>query len=240
MIFHHYEFEEEVRAETGIYNRPITEEDAPLVTELDLTNFDFMREDCNVLCIFKNLTSLAINIGDTTQEFWSNFPKLKHLYLCCWGRSVDFASFQKMQDLEMLCVSGGDYSDIYYLNLDALAELKHLHYLELHEFGTVDLLPLANMPQLKAFALRYANKPINIEVVGAMCQLEELVLDGLYVNNLSFLDLLPDALQLKMCGNHVYGGVDATKWKRFSKHDISEISVGDRPFEYIDLSVLNK
>ena len=55
-----------------------------------------------------------------------------------------------------------------------------------------------------------------------------------------FLDTLPDTLRLEMCGNHVYGGVDATKWKRFAEHDICEISVGDQPFAYIDLSVLCK
>ena len=240
IIFNHYEFEAEVREKLGIYDRPITEEDAALATKLDLSNFDFLQEDKAILSLFKNLTSLDINIGHTTPDFWSNFSKLKHLYLCCWGPSFDFSSFEKMQDLEMLRVSGGDYSSIDYLNLDALVELKHLRYLELHEFGTVDLLPLGNMPQLKTFALRYANIAINIEVIGTMSQLEELVLDGLYVDSLDILDTLPDTLRLEMCGNHVYGGVDAAKWKRFAEHDICEISVGDQPFAYIDLSVLRK
>ena len=207
ILFHHHEFEYEVRDKLGIPSDPITEEDVLRVTELDLSNFDFLQEDRELLALFNNLTSLDINIGYTPSEYWHNFPKLKHFYLCYWGDSVDFVSFQKMTDLEMLWVSGGDYSSIDYLNLEALADLEHLHYLELHEFGTVDLLPLNRMPQLRGFALRYANK-----------------------------------VQLEMCGNHVYGGVDATKWKRFSKHDICEISVADHPFDpfgYIDLSVLD-
>jgi hypothetical protein len=36
-----------------------------------------------------------------------------------------------------------------------------------------------------------------------------------------------------------YSGVDPTKWKRFSEHDICEISVGDEPFGYIGLSALD-
>lgn len=242
ILFHHHEFEYEVRDKLGIPSDPITEKDVLLVTELDLTNFEFLQEDRDTLALFKNLTSLYIDIGHTPSEYWHNFPKLKDFCLCYWGGNVDFVSFQKMTDLEMLCVSGGDYSNIDYLNLDVLLELTHLHYLELHEFGSVDLLPLSKMPQLKSFALRYANKVENIEIIGSMCQLEELVLDGLYVDSLDFLDLLPDTVQLKMCGNHVYGGVDVTKWKRFSKHDICEISVGDHPYDpfgYIDLSVLD-
>jgi hypothetical protein len=242
ILFHHHEFECEVRDTLGIPSDPITEEDVLRVTELDLSNFNFLQEDRETLALFKNLTSLDINIGYTPSEYWHNFPKLKHFYLCYWGGNVDFVSFQKMTDLEMLWVSGGDCSSIDYLNLDTLVDLAHLHYLELHEFGTVDLLPLSEMPQLKSFALRYANKVENIEIIGSMRQLEELVLDGLYVDTLDFLDLLPDTVQLEMCGNHVYGSVDATKWKRFSKHDICEISVGSHPhgpFGYIDLSVLD-
>lgn len=239
ILFHHHEFEYEVRDKLGIPSDPITEEDALRVTELDLTNFEFLQEDRDTLALFKNLISLYIDIGYTPSEYWHHFQKLKYFSLCYWGGNVDFVSFQKMTDLEMLWVSGGDYSSIDYLNLDTLVDLTHLHYLELHEFGTVDLLPLSKMPQLKSFALRYANKVKNIEIIGSMCQLEELVLDGLYVDNLDFLDSLPDTVQLEMCGNHVYGSVDATKWKRFSEHDIREISVGDHPFGYIDLSVLD-
>lgn len=240
--FHHPGFEYEVRSNLGKPDEPITEEDALRVTKLDLSDFEFLQEDRNTLVLFKNLTSLDIDIGYTPSEYWHNFPKLKHFSLCYWGGNVDFTSFQKMTDLEMLWVSGGDYSSIDYLNLEALVALRQLHYLELHEFGKVDLLPLSKMPQLNSFALRYADKVENNEIIGSMCQLKELVLDGLYVNSLDFLDSLPDMLQLEMCGNHVYGGVDAARWKRFSKHDICEISVGDHPFdpfEHIDLSVLD-
>ena len=129
ILFHHHEFEYEVRDTLGIPSDPITEEDVLRVTELDLSNFDFLQEDRDTLALFKNLTSLDINIGYTPSEYWHNFPKLKHFYLCYWGGNVDFVSFQKMTDLEMLWVSGGDYSSIDYLNLGVLVELTHLHYL---------------------------------------------------------------------------------------------------------------
>ena len=125
------------------------------------------------------------------------------------------------------------------MNLEALLPLEKLREMHLHEFGSVDLLPLASMPQLRELGLHYANKIHNIDVVGDLSQLEELRLTGLYVDSLAFLDRLPDHVRLEMCGIHVYDGVDPQKWKRFTEHDICEISVKDKSYEYIDLSVLN-
>lgn len=198
LMFHHPEFEEEVRIKLNNYDQPLTEEDVLCVTDLDLSNFDFLKEDREILCLFQNLSSLDINIGHTRPEFWNNFPKMKKLYLCCWGDAVDFTSFSEMEELESLWVSGGDYSSVDFLNLEALADLPCLHFLGLHEFGTVDLSPLAKMPQLKTFALQYANKVINIEVIGSMNYLDKLILSGLHVENLDFLNLLPDTIQLEM------------------------------------------
>lgn len=236
LCFNHSEFEEEVRIAAGIFDRPITEEDVLHVTRLDLSNFDFLPEDMDTLSTFHNLKALDINIGQTHPSFWHSFVYMEDLCVVCWGDCFDFISFRKMTKLTSLTVSGGDYSGINYLNLDALIPLEHLRYLQLHEFGSIDLLPLASMPQLREFELRYANNPINIDVIGSLSQLEALTIDGLYVKDLNFLDSLPDQLQLEMCGNHVHGGVDPRKWKRFAKHDICEISVQDSPFEYIDLS----
>ena len=82
-------------------------------------------------------------------------------------------------------------------------------------------------------------REINHYSIGSMKQLEVLCLTGLYVKNLDFLDLLPDHVQLEMCGIHVYDGVDPKKWRRFAEHDICEISVNDKLHEYIDLYVLD-
>ena len=60
-----------------------------------------------------------------------------------------------------------------------------------------------------------------------------------FVDSLDFLDRLPDHVRLEMCGIHVYDDVDPQKWKRFAERDICEISIKDKPYEYIDLSALD-
>lgn len=239
LTFCHPEFECEVREQLGIFDRPLTDADARNVRSLDLTNFSFSLEDLDTLSRFTELTDLGIEMHIVSSSFWRSFSKMQDLYLCCWGGPVDFDSFRKMEDLKSLWVSGGDLSDIDFLNLNALTNLKKLRILGLHEFGTVDLAPLREMPQLRIFYLGWAKKVIDIETIGTMTQLNELKLNGLYVDDLDFLYMLPDTLQLEMCGNHVYGGVDPAKWNRFSKHNISEISVGDYKFDHIDLSALS-
>ena len=236
--FNHPEFEEEVRTELGIFDRPIIAEDVLLVSHLDLSNFDFCIEDMDTLSLFKNLKHLDVNMWHSTPNFWYAFPHMEDLYVCV-GDDFDFSSFQNMKELSYLFVSGGDYSDVDYLNLEALLSLERLREVHLHEFGSVDLLPLTSMPQLRELGLHYANKVHNIDIIGSLSQLEELRLTGLYVESLDFLDQLPGHIRLEMCGIHVYGGVDPQRWKRFAERDICEISVKDKPYEYIDLSVLS-
>ena len=241
LTFCHPEFEQEVRECLKVFDRELTDADAVLVKELDLTNFDFKDEDVETLLLFSNLTSLSINIGQQNSSFWNHFSKLQDLYWCCWGFEVDFAVFSNMKDLTYLMVSGGDYSDIKFNGLDALIPLHHLEELLLHEFGPVDLAPLERMPQLKHVSLLYTDSAQNIETIGKLHWLESLTLCGLYVDNLDFLDLLPDSIELDMCGIEIYGRkeVDVHKWKRFKKRDICEIEVKDQCWEYIDLSALD-
>ena len=146
-----------------------------------------------------------------------------------------------MTDLTSLMVSGGDYSDIKFNELDALIPLRNLEKLLLHEFGPVNLAPLEKMPQLKHFSLLYTDSAQNIETIGKLRWLESLVLRGLYVDNLDFLDSLPDHIELELCGIGIYGRkeVDVLKWKRFKKRDICEIEVKDQWWEYVDLSALD-
>lgn len=236
--FYHPEFEEAVRKQLGIFHRPLTQQDALQVTQLDLSDFDFLLDDWDTLSLFNNLKALYILAGHTKPAFWQSFVNMEELFLVCWGEEFDFSAFGNMKNLAELTVSGGDYSGIEYLNLEMLIPLKKLRRLVLHEFGSVDLLPLASMPQLKDFSLRYAKDVIHTHIIGTLSQLEKLTLDGLWVESLDFLDQLPDHIRLKMCGNHVYGGVDPKKWKRFAEHDISAISQKDQPFVYVDLSVL--
>ena len=239
LTFHDFVFEEEVRKALNIYDRAITDADALLVTELDLTFGSTTEEDVSTLLYFKNLESLALDMY-FKNHIWHHFPRLEDLYLVAHG-DVDFSVFSSLKNLTALTVSGGDYSSIAFENLEALIPLEKLEYLQLHEFGPVDLAPLAKMKQLKQLMVRYSYEVKNIEVIGTMTQLKTLDLDGLLVDNLDFLDTLPDDLDIEMCGNQILGTktVDVSKWKRFKKRDICEIEVKDQYWEYIDLSELN-
>ncbi len=242
LSFCHRGFEREVRKCLNAFDRDITEKEALSVTELDLTSFDFEDEDIETLLLFSNLRSLSINIGEQDSFFWSHFPKLRDLYWCCWGSEIDFHVFSSMKDLTHLTVSGGDYSDIEFKGLDSLIKLNHLEELILHELGTVDLAPLENMPRLKHFSLLYTDSAQNIETIGKLYWLESLTLRGLYIDNLNFLDSLPDHIALELCGIEIYGQqkVDILKWKRFENRDICEISVKDQYWDYVDLSALEE
>ena len=92
--FFHHEFEQEVRNQLSVFDRPITESDAKMVEELDLTNFSFRAEDVETLCYFNNLKMLSIEMGTKDLEFWNHFPELEDLYWCCWGFAVDFNVFK--------------------------------------------------------------------------------------------------------------------------------------------------
>ena len=238
LIFKRSEFEAVVREQLSVFDRPLTEEDAAAVTHLDLSEFSFADEDIDILCLFRNLKSLSIEIGQTSAAFWRHFNYLEDLYLICLGNYVDFRYFENMKDLTSLVVSGGDYSGIDFLNSQALLPLKHLEELILHEFGHVDIQPLTSMPQLKNLGLHYADYVSNIEVIGTMAQLESLTLVDIEAEYLDFLDCLPNNLRLEMCGIRVYNTVDPKKWRRFAEHNISEITTADNPYEYIDLSEL--
>lgn len=241
LSFCHPEFEQEVRERVNVFDRAITDEDAQSVTMLDLSNFNFKEEDIETLFHFYNLKCLSINLGVKDSLFWNHFVNLEELDWTCWGFEVDFMAFANMKKMTWLRVSGGDYSDIAFKNLDGLTVLQNLEYLELHEFGPVDLAPLGRMPQLKSFALRYTDKVENIDTIGSMTWLEELFLDGLYTDNLDFLDTLPDSISLEMCGIELFGStnVDVMKWKRFKKRDICEIMVKDKWWDYVDLSTID-
>lgn len=232
------EFEKQVREKLNIYDRPITEQDVLAITDIDLSEL-YRCDELETLSHFHNLTSLSVSTGNVPATFWNNFPLMEELCWICLNGPVDFNCFRHMPNLNNLCVSGGDYSGIDYINLYALQGLKKLEALELHEFGSVDIAPLGSMTQLKWFALRYADKVINIETISKMGFLEELVMDDLWLENADFLDGLPDTVRLEMCGMQFYNDVDVRKWRRFKERDICEIEVKHEYWEYIDLSALN-
>ena len=218
-------FQQVVREQCNVFDRALTQEDALSVRELYLCDFDFRREDIETLCLFSNLTSLCIDIIEPDASFWNHFPKLRELYWCTGGDKVDFSVFSQMHDLARLSVSGGDLSSMELVGLESLGQLRHLERLTLHEFGSVDLAPLGNMLQLKRLSVSYADSVKNIEAIGKLQQLEYLHLADLCVDNLDFLDLLPERMQLEMSEIRLCGReeADAQKWLRFRKSNVDEI-----------------
>lgn len=230
LVFHHWEFEQQVRAQLGIFERPIFPSDAEKVEWLDLSNFDFRKEDEPTLSQFSGLKSLAICTRSERYPFLGSMPLLETLDLDCGnrGNQVDFREFRCLKRLRELYVSGGDYSNCNYVNLDALVELKGLCLLHLHEFGAVDLRPLGGVPWLTDFYCGYANRVSHVETIGQLKKLETLCLIDIEVDTLAFLDSLPDSLSLDLCGVEVRSGFDPECFLRFAQYEICEMTVGGK------------
>lgn len=90
-----------------------------------------------------------------------------------------------MKKLKSLCVFGGEDYDIPFINLDKLIPLENLERLELHNFGSVDLSPLCETPQLKTLVLHKNRYPQNINSICEMMWLQELILENVYVEILN-------------------------------------------------------
>lgn len=241
LIFHNNEFEKIVREVLCVFERAITEEDALMVDELDLSDFCFEKKDFETLFLFTNLKTLSIHFDDGV---W--IQGFRDLFATYCGQDIDFSVFEHMKKLKSLCVFGGEDYDIPFINLDKLIPLENLERLELHNFGSVDLSPLCKMPQLKALVL-HKNKCLqNINDICEMMWLQELILEHIYIENLEFLDYLPDDIYLKM--NHIEiltsSNLEVRKWRRFKKRNICEIIARDKGHgwfgENIDLSALNE
>lgn len=227
LVFHHPEFEEEVRQQLQIFDRPIDPSDAAKVTQLDLSNFDFLAEDEPLLENFCHVKILCINTGSEDHSFLQWLPMLETLDMVCWNRrnAVDFRVFRHLKNLAWLFVSGGSSSDIDFLNLGALTDLHSLRNLRLHEFGTVDLKPLEQLPWLTDLFCGYANEVRNVESIGTLKNLKELELVDIKVENLEFLDALPDDLSLELCGVDVRTGFAPDQLRHFAEYDVCEMFV---------------
>lgn len=223
------EFEKVVRHELLIYDRPITDEDALLAYDLDCSEFTFDIEDCETLCAFKNLDWLSINVGFEDLSFLKELPELEELSMEFYQHNFDFSYLVPLQNLRTLFVSGGDISDFEFHNFEELTKLPHLEDLSLHEFGTVNLAALRQMPYLKGFFCGYANNVYNIEAISYLVNLEGLTLIDVTIPNLNFMRTLPDNMILDLCGVNILENVDFTELHRFKEYDLSEIEInGER------------
>ncbi len=228
ITFHHRGFEQAVRESTNIYNRPIEEADLLQIEALDCSTFYFVEDDLEILRKCTGLRRLNIDVDWDDLSFLSDLLLLEYLDLVCRTRSLDFWAFSCLQSLEYLLVSGGDYSSIPFLHTEALPALKKLTSLEFHEFGTVDLRFLEDMPWLEEFRCGWPIKVTNISSIGKLINLQVLSLYDMQMENLDFLDDLPDTLSLTLCGNDVKNRINPEKLRRFQEVDVSEMSVGGK------------
>ena len=228
LYFHKDGFEDAVREELQIYDRPITDEDALLALNLDCSNFTFNSEDCDTLCVFKNLEVLSINVGFENLSFLQGLPKLEELSMEFYRHNFDCAYLVPLQNLRTLFVSGGDISDFEFHNFEELTKLPLLEDLSLHEFGTVNLAALRQMPYLKEFFCGYANDVYNIEAISYLVNLEALTLIDVTMPNLNFMRTLPDKMVLELCGVNILENVDFTELNRFQEYDLSEIEINGK------------
>ena len=155
---------------------------------------------------------------------------MEDLYIENWNEYniCAFNDFKNLPKLKNLTVSGGTYSGIQFINLENLLPLSNLKSLSLHEFGFVNLLPLANYTQLENFYCGYGNRVVNISVIENFSALKSLSLLGFKLKNLDFLDALPNNLELELCGLELDEEINVNKLKRFTNYDISEITVKGR------------
>ncbi|MBR5769874.1 MAG: hypothetical protein IKX98_07195 [Clostridia bacterium] len=232
--FHHREFELAVREDINNFDLPIEEPDLLQVEHLDCSNFDFLHEDLETLEKCKALKTLHINIGMIGLDFLSSLPMLEDLYLVYWGRAVDFRSFSCLHKLKSLFVSGGDYSSIPFVETDSLTTMKNLSSLTFHEFGAVDLSFLEYMPWLEEFFCGWANEVSNISSIGRLVHLKSLSLMDIRLDNLDFLDNLPDTVELDWSVKIAKDGYAPEKLHRFCKSEIrSAFEIG----QYIEVEV---
>lgn len=227
--FHNKEFEDVVRQELLIYDRPLTKEDALLACDLDCSEFTFDIEDCETLCAFKNLDWLSINVGFEDLSFLKELPKLEELFMEFYRHNYNLSYLTPLKNLRTLFVSGGIISDFEFHNFEELTKLSHLEELSLHEFGTVNLAALKQMPYLKGFFCGYANEVQNIEAISYLVNLEDLTLIDVTLPNIDFLRTLPSTMVLDLCCVNVLENVDFKELERFEECDLDDIEInGDR------------
>jgi Leucine-rich repeat (LRR) protein len=220
-------FEEAVREGLQVFGRPITEEDALALEELDLSDVDFDEADYATLSAFKNLKDLGVSSHAGILPVIASLPRLESLFVECWTleEGVDLSVLSPLHNLRYLGISGGDVSSMDILHTEVLTELKQLVEITFHEFGSVDLQFLRDMPQIKTFFCGWADHVEHIEAIGCLTHLESLTLISVEMDDLDFLDTLPEDMEIELCALKVRDGIPMEKLERFPNHDYDEIDV---------------
>ena len=228
LSFHNKRFEQAVRESLNRPNGPIFDVDAPSVKTL-YCDFSFDVEDVPVLRSFCNLASLYIETNysncDAIREAFLDMANMEKIDVCWMSGDLDFHMFQNMRKLTEFYITGGDISWIDLLHPEVLVEMKQLHTVSLHEFGSVDLAFLEGMPQLRSFFCGYADHVIHPDSISSLIHLEDLTLVHIKFNDLHFLDNLPDSLKLELLACEFPQMIDLKTLDRFRHVDFDEIII---------------
>lgn len=225
LTFHNKWLENEIRKSLKVYDGPITDEDALKVTFLDLSQVNLEYEDSNTLTEFKNLEELNVVVQFEDMSFLSKFCKIKVLDIEFAMHTFDMKYILPLQELEELYISGGLISSFEFVDFNCIAQLHKLKKLFLHEFGSVDLEVLKEMTYLRDFTCAYANEVKNIDAISYLCNLEELILVDVTIQNLELLKPLKDDMYLELCGLNIIEDVDLNELSRFRECEVCENTV---------------
>ena len=225
LTFNNKKFESIVREILNIKCGSITEIDALSVRSLEMSNFSFYNSDIPTLCSFVNLEILDICLSTSDLSFLGQLPNIKELSIEFEADTFDFRYLSNLSELSSLVISGGDLSSFDLIYLDALTELQELKSLWIHEFGTIDLTPIERIGSLEELLVGYGNSIEGITNIPRLKNLDTLTLCGLQLNDLDFLDDLPDSVSLDLCGIEIKRPLNIKKLSRFKKPEISYISV---------------
>jgi Leucine-rich repeat (LRR) protein len=218
-------FEEVVREGLQVFGRPITEEDALALEELDLSDVDFDEADYATLSAFKNLKDLGVSSHAGILSAIASLPKLESLLVECWTleKGVDLSALSPLHNLRYLFITGGDVSNMDILHTEVLTEMKQLEEVSFHEFGSVDLQFLRDMPQIKTFFCGWANRIEHIDAIGFLTNLKSLTMIYVDMDNLDFLDTLPEDIEIELCALKVKEGIQMEKLVRFPNHNYDDL-----------------
>lgn len=225
LTFHNKWLENEIRKSLKVYDGPITDEDALKVTFLDLSQVNLEYEDSNTLTEFKNLEELNVVVQFEDMSFLSKFNKIKTLDIEFAMSYFDVKYLVTLKELEEVFISGGLRSNFIFVNFECIAQLPKLKLLHLHEFGSVDLAILKEMPYLTTFFCGYAEEVKNIDAISYLHNLEDLTLIDVTIQNLELFRPLKDEMHLDICGLNIIEDVDLNELSRFRECEVCENTV---------------
>lgn len=239
-------------SDDSTYTINITQSNLETITRLNISNKHIYNLDGIEKFTFINYLSLACNdITDVSRL--STLTNLEELYLVAndindisplinlqnlkvldltYNKLTDITPLSSLVKLEKVCFgvktegfgTGGNTSTNRIENIDALADLKNLEYLNMGGVGLKDVTGLRNLTNLKTLIMSYndvedisvfgylsnlevlsldSNKVKDFEVISGLTNLKVLSLYNMGISNISFIENLTNLEKLSIAGNNI-------------------------------------